>query len=145
MHDWFLIDALWPQDSVEQIANQIGSHDSFSEILDNLDGTIFFPSSSNATTSRALIHQYSRNQSTLRISIRQIIGSHSSLCVDSSSCLIWRRLSILSLSGSRRGMSLFSSVRVQTDSHETLFRFFGRTPRDIREWTQPSDFLYAIY
>ncbi|KAL0955754.1 hypothetical protein HGRIS_001969 [Hohenbuehelia grisea] len=24
-------------------------------------------------------------------------------------------------------------------------RMFGRTPRDIREWTQPSDFEYAIY
>lgn len=22
---------------------------------------------------------------------------------------------------------------------------FGRTPRDIREWTQPPDFEYAIY
>lgn len=24
-------------------------------------------------------------------------------------------------------------------------RLFGRTPRDIREWTQPPDFEYAIY
>ena len=26
-----------------------------------------------------------------------------------------------------------------------LFSVFGRTPRDIREWTQPPDFEYAIY
>jgi hypothetical protein len=24
-------------------------------------------------------------------------------------------------------------------------KIFGRTPRDIREWTQPPDFDYAIY
>lgn len=24
-------------------------------------------------------------------------------------------------------------------------RLFGRTPRDIREWTQPPEFEYAIY
>lgn len=24
-------------------------------------------------------------------------------------------------------------------------RLFGRTPRDIRDWTQPPDFEYAVY
>jgi hypothetical protein len=92
--------------SVKEIVVQIGKHDSFQEILDNL-------------------HELPKNINNTYIQ-------------QSSYWLTWFPL--------RGFLSVFDLAQIVHLVWITIkTRLFGRTPRDIRDWTKPPDFDYPTY
>ncbi|KDQ55248.1 hypothetical protein JAAARDRAFT_134456 [Jaapia argillacea MUCL 33604] len=92
--------------AVEEIIIQIGQHNNFQQILNNLD---------------------------------KLPGTINRTYIDQSS--YW--LTFFPLRGFLAIFDLAQILKLAWTSFRT--RVFGRTPRDIRDWTQPPDFEYAIY
>ncbi|THH05494.1 hypothetical protein EW146_g9887, partial [Bondarzewia mesenterica] len=92
--------------SVKEIIDQIGQHNSFQEIVNNLDKL-------PATINRTYI-----DQASYWLTFFPLRGF----------------LAIFDLA------QIINLVWIFIKTH-----LFGRTPRDIREWTQPPEFQYAIY
>lgn len=148
-------------DAGEQIVLSIGKS-SFKEIVNNLDSvfihsphlisSLCWQSTIVALPSR--INSTYINQSSYWLTYFPYITSFDvhcfnvinicrfTACVASSLCSILRNYSTWHghLSGHGTTSSDFISYH-DWPSH----RLFGRTPRDIREWTQPADFEYAVY
>jgi hypothetical protein len=146
--------------AAEQIVEEIGTHTSFQDIIDNLHSEL--PS---YTPSAPFISLYSITQHDQPNVYQSVIVLVNLLPV---SALLVLHMQIClpclhdySLRGFLVIFDLAQILNLLWTSFKTQFVYFcyylgnhvliphssvfGRTPRDIREWTQPPEFEYAIY